>query len=302
MSLSRPTFLLSCCLLFSITLQAQQSPSTPTSVAISDPQAVALVQRSLAALTSGVAVIDVTLTGSAHRIAGSDDETGTVTLEASAAGDSRVDLSFASGNRIEIRNHSALPLPGTLPPGVPASAAQTPQPVGEWIGPDGAPHAMANHNIMTTAPWFFPALILEEVVTSQNCVLSYVGQETLNGQAVLDVSISQPLVITSGSEGSVSSAPPGVSIASLTQHLTQVDIYFDSRTSLPVGLAFNAHPDNNALIDIPTEITFSSYETVNGIAVPMTLQKYLNNGLVLELQFTNATLNSGLSTSAFALQ
>ena len=159
----------------------QQSSSTPTSVATSDPQAVALVQRALAALTGGVAVTDVTLTGSAHRIAGSDDETGTATLEATSAGDSRVDLSFASGNLVEIRNHSALPVPGSLPPGVPASVAQTPQPVGEWIGSDGSPHAMANHNIMTAAPWFFPTLALEEIATSRNYVLSYVGPETHNG-------------------------------------------------------------------------------------------------------------------------
>ena len=229
-----PLVLLLACLVVPASLPAQESSSSSTTSivpATSDPQAVALVQRSLAALTGGVAVTDVTLTGSARRIAGSDDETGTATLEASAAGDSRVDLSFASGNRIEIRNHSALPLPGSLPPGLPASVAQTPQPVGEWIDSDGTPHAMASHNTMTAAPWFFPALALEEIATSRNYVLSYIGQETLpaeaglNGQAVLHVSASRPLVIPSGSEGSVSPAPPGVSFASLMQHLTQVDIY-----------------------------------------------------------------------------
>jgi hypothetical protein len=281
--------LLVCVSFLCVPVWAQQSSVANTPV---QP----ILQKSLASLVGGATMTDVTLTGTARRIAGSDDEFGSATAEATSAGDSRLELSFASGNRVEIRNHSAIPLPGALPPGVPASEAQTPQPVGEWIGPDGAPHAMTSHNIMTDATWFFPALTLSNVLTSQNCVLSYVGLETRDGQSVVHVSAFQQLPNVVGNSG-LSAAP-----ANLPSHLTQMDFYLDPNSSFPVAIDFNQHPDNNALIDIPTEIRFSGYQAVNGVVVPMRVQKFLNNTLLLDLQFTKVTLNSGLSTPAFALR
>jgi hypothetical protein len=105
---ARLLILLSCLAPLAYSVSAQQAATTipPTT---SDPQAVALVQRSLTALTGGAPVTDVTLTGTARRIAGSDDETGTATLTATAAGDSKLSLNFPSGPRTEIRNHSAIP-------------------------------------------------------------------------------------------------------------------------------------------------------------------------------------------------
>jgi hypothetical protein len=141
----RPVVLVFLCLLIPACLSAQQSPSpSAPPPPKNDPQAVALVQRTLGVLTGVASVSDITLTGTARRIAGSDDETGTVTLKATAAGDSRVDLSFPSGNRSEIRNHAAAPLPVTLPRGVtlPAAVTSQPRPAGVWSGPDGARHAI----------------------------------------------------------------------------------------------------------------------------------------------------------------
>src|SRR6476619_3005350 len=69
------------------------------------PQAVQYLQRALAALGASTPTSDVTLTGSAHYIAGSDDETGTATLKA-IPGASRIDLNLSSGPRSEIANIS----------------------------------------------------------------------------------------------------------------------------------------------------------------------------------------------------
>ncbi len=296
---SGPLLLL--CLICSVSASAQQSTST-SAAPTSDPQAVALVHRSLAELTGGVAVTDVTLTGTAHRIAGSDDETGTATLEATSAGDSRVDLLFPSGNRTEIRNPAGTPLSDSFPPNVlvPAVAMQSPQPVGAWSGPDGVTHGMAGHNVMTDATWFFPALTLATVTSSPSYVLSYIGPDTMNGQAVIHVAVSQPFVAPSGVQ--VAPGPPGTTFAALKQQLSQMDIYLDPTTSLPVALFFNAHPDSNALVNIPVQIQFSNYQASNGIQVPLHVQKYLNNSLILDLLFTNVTLNSGLSATSFQFQ
>lgn len=275
---------------------AAQTTSTPP--AASDPQAVALLQKSLAAMTGGATIADVTLTGSARRIAGSDDETGTATLEATSAGDSRVELSFASGNRVEIRNHSAVPLPGTLPRVLPASILQASQPTGASSGPDGVLHGMASHNVMTDPAWFFPPLTLTNIAT-QNYALAYVGQETLSsGQLAIHLTTWRPAPNVSQPPP----GPPGMSFAAFMEQLTQMDLYIDPTTLLPIALSFNSHSDGNALINLAVWIQFSNYQTLGGVQVPMHVQKYLNNSLVLDLQFKSAVFNSSPSTSSFQIQ
>src|ERR1039457_4636547 len=102
MRISQAATLLFLCSLGSLSLEAPQSTSPPAlAPLVSDPQAVSLLQKSLAAQVGAVQVADVTLAGTARRIAGSDDETGTATLKATGVGDSRMDLSFPSGNRSE---------------------------------------------------------------------------------------------------------------------------------------------------------------------------------------------------------
>ncbi|HXX43308.1 MAG TPA: hypothetical protein VEJ38_01170 [Candidatus Acidoferrales bacterium] len=282
-----------------VSASAQQTTSTSSPPATSDPQAVALVQKALTALTGGASISDVTLTGTAERIAGSDDETGTATLMATSAGDSKVALGFPSGDRTEIRNHSAVPLPGGFP-ALPPNLQVTPvaQATGSWSGPDGTKHPIANHNAMTDATWFFPALTLARIASS-SYVLSYIGPESIEGQSALHISVSQQFPQLANS---TDSATAGMSVSSLMQHLSQIDIYFDPRTALPLALAFNQHPDGNALTDIPVRIQFSNYANSGGMVVPLHVQKLLNNSLVLDLQFTNATFNSGLSSSSFQLQ
>jgi hypothetical protein len=226
------------------------SGSTPTR----DPQAVALVQQALAALTGGLPVTDVTLTGTARRIAGSDDESGTATLVATSAGDSKVSLNLPAGVRTEIRNHAALPLPGVIPPNSPAAALGV-QSVGAWSGPEGTLQGVATHNVMTDAAWFFPAFTLANLAR-QNYMLSYIGQETLsNGQAVFHVSGSRPVVMPSSPSGAASPIPP---LEPLLEHLSRMDLYLDATSTLPIVLAFNVHPDGNALVDIPVQIQFST--------------------------------------------
>jgi hypothetical protein len=93
-----------------------------------------------------------------------------------------------------------------------------------------------------------------------------------------------------------------MSFAAFMQRLSQIDFYVDPATSLPIALAFNTHPDGDALVDLAVWIQFSNYQSVSRVQVPMHVQKYLNNNLVLEFQFTNAIFNSGPSASTFQLQ
>lgn len=235
----------------------------------STPQALTILQSAFQALTGKTATNDATLTGTAEWIAGSDDETGTVVLK-TVSGANRLDLSLSGGIRSEIRSSA-----GGL--------------VGTWIGPDGVSHAMANHNLMTDAGWY-PAFTIGNLLSTTNAVDSYVGLETRNGASVIHISASQQFPNLSGDP------------ATLMQHLTQVDIDIDPATSLPVSYVFNSHPDNNALLDIPTEILYSSYRIVGGAQIPFHVQKFINNTLAIDLQFQNASLDTGISAAQISAQ
>lgn len=217
-------------------------------------------------------ISDVTLTGTARRIAGSDDESGSAVLKALASGASRVDLTLSSGQHSEILNTSVAPAAGS------------------WSGPDGVLHAIAFHNLLTSPTWFFPAFTIAQGLSASTYIVTYVGAETHNGQPVQHVSLSQPSLLPATS-GGLSSA-----------HLTQVDLFLDAATFLPSAIEFNIHPDNNALVDIPVEVRFSDYRPVNGAQVPFHVQQYLNNTLNLDFQADSVTLNNGLSGTIFTVQ
>jgi hypothetical protein len=244
-------------------LLAQQSPST-------NAQAAQYLQRALAAMSASTPPTDLILTGSAHYIAGSDDETGTATLKA-VVGASRVDLNLSSGPRSEVQNSSG----GS--------------PTGAWSGQDGVSHAISFHNLLIDPVWFFPAFPITHGA-SAGYVATYVGHETREGEAVEHITISQAFAVHS-----TAGAPT-------MAHLSQMDFFLDSTTFLPTATTFNIHPDDNAALDIPIEVRFLDYRTVNRVQVPFHVQKFLNNGLILDLQFETATLNTGLAPSLFQVQ
>jgi len=265
MRVARFVLSLSVSFLVSISLAAQQT-------ATSSPQALQLLQRSLSSLASGQFISDVTLTGTARRIAGSDDDTGSAVLKAISGGGSRAELSLPSGKWSEILSTS------------PA------QPFGSWTGPDGVSHEMAFHNLLAGSSWFFPTFPVAKGLSPTGYVAAYVGREARNGLAVEHLSVSQTLPVSANSGGTS------------FQHLSQVDFFLDSTTLLPSSISFNIHPDDNALLDIPIEVRFSDYRSVNGAQISFHIQKFLNNGLVFDFQAQSVTLNSGLSASAFSVQ
>src|SRR5262245_31596910 len=81
------------------------APPTPT-ISV---QPTTLLQESLTALVGNNSLTDITLSGTARRIAGADDETGTVTLKAVSNGSARLDLTLAAGPSSEVSNLFSTP-------------------------------------------------------------------------------------------------------------------------------------------------------------------------------------------------
>jgi hypothetical protein len=247
------------------TTHAQQ----PTPVTV-DPQALVVLTQAAAALQGPTPVTDVTLSGPAHRIAGSDDEVGTVVLKALGTGASLVNLNLPSGQLSEVRNVTA-----TIP-------------TGTWTGPDGKTHPILFHNLLTEPSWFFPLFGLGRILSTSLFSLKYVGLESRLGHSVHHISITQ--------------SPTNPTLSSvLFTHLSVADYYFDEKTLLPVALTYNTHPDDNAAVDIPVEIQFSDYRTVGTSQVPFGVQHFLNNVLFLDLQIQTVSFNTGFTATAFAI-
>lgn len=233
-----------------------------TSTAPSTQGATAL-QNAIVVLTGTTPITDVTLTGSVEWSAGSDQESGNATYKA-LPGSNNLNMSFAGGTRTEIRSLG------------------TANPSGTWTGLDGVSHIMAYHNLLTDPGWF-PLFTLQNIASNS---VTYVGLETQNNASVIHLTTALPTTTES----------------TLMQHLTQVDIYVDPATYLPVSYAFLIHPDNNASFDIPCQILYSDYRNIGGAQIPFHVKKLVNNAVTLEVQFQNATLNTGLTAVQIGAQ
>lgn len=260
-------------LLLSATQAAFAQGQTASQAATQNPQAVALALQSANAMTRGNPIADVTLSGTATRIAGSDEQTGTVTIQLKGTQESRIALALSGGTYTEIRNF------------VQGASA------GSSTGLDGVARAMAFHNCFTDAAWFFPALSsLSSAVSNPNAVISYVGPETHAGIEVQHIRFSQTI-----------NSPDSFSVQ-LIAHLSTIDFYLDSTSLLPVAMAFTTHPDNNGSLDIGVEVRFSNYQINSGVLTPLHIQKFINGNLYLDLIVNSVVFNSGLPDNTFATQ
>jgi hypothetical protein len=254
-----------------LSLLALVGTSSAQTNSVSDPQALALAAKSIAAITAGNPVSDISLAGNVTWFAGSDTETGTATLEAKGVNESRVDLILSGEQRQEIRNNSS---------GVPQ---------GTETGIDGTTQPSAQHNCWTDPVWFFSGLSSLTETSNRNFIFSNLGQEQQNGVSVQHLRVYQLL----------GSKPKDIGIV---QHLSAMDFYLDPTSFLPLIVRFNVHPDDDMNLDIRTEVRFGDYRSVNKILVPFRIQRLLNGSLLFDVTVATAQVNTGLSDTTFSIQ
>ena len=222
----------------------------------------------MVATLGGKQILDVTLSGRVTWTVGMESEMGTVTLWALSTWESRVDFALSSGSRKEIRD----------------SGTETDQ--GSWRNPTGRTQLWSPHNRLTDPVWFFPAL--GSLSARPNVVLSYVGRETRNGSTVQHIR----------SYVYMPSLPP---LRPAIQQLSGTDFYLDCATHLPVATVCNTYPDNAADANVAVEINFGNYQQIDGVQVPMRIQRFVQGVLLAEILLDTASFNTGLSSSTFAI-
>jgi hypothetical protein len=268
MKLVISTVLVTAC--FSIALIVQPTV-TATNAASTAASALQLLQQSLTVLSPSIKTNDVTLTGSVHYIAGSTDENGIVTVKAISNGASFMELDLPSVVQREFRNLTVDP------------------PVGVWSLGDAASHQIPLHNLYNEPSWFFPAAALNRAIVSPTSVATVVGSSEVANTNAQQISVLQQY-------------PQAAFQPPIASHLSEIDFFLDPITSLPVAIAFDTHPDDDASLDIPVRVEFSDYTSVSGTQIPFHIQRFINNRLALDLQFNSAVINSGLSPTSIAIQ
>jgi len=225
------------------------------SVSVLGQTSPSVLANAASAFSNGKAITQVTLNATAQWTAGSDEEAGNATLTANADGSYSVQLQLGQSERTEAQTSFASGQSCT------------------WAGADGVAHAVAAHNCMGSMAWFLPQVALFGN-QQPSAVATSIQSATLgDGATVLDV----------GQQITPADA--------LVTHLSSMDLYLDPTTYLPNGLAFNIHPDRNAAADIPVQVVFGNYQTVNGVSIPFHIQRYVNGSLQLDLAVTQASAN-----------
>jgi len=282
--------LLICAVLVSATTVVGQGASG------SDPQqagqATALLQRSLAALTGGAPVTDVTMTGTVTANNGSTTESGTITLVATATGQSQITLALPSASWVTTQNYAANPRTSTS------------------AGSNGTTQDTAPEDLAGPSPaWFCPALVMAAAAPATYAA-SYLGQETRNGSAVQHVSFwpqasSSPTspFLTAGQQVLTGPGP------SLPLQIGQQELFIDSASLLPRELiirlrgyrsAFNSsdptHPTIPTLVD--EHVQFSDYRQVQGRLVSFHVQVFFGPVPAMDIQLASVNFNTGATIAA----
>jgi hypothetical protein len=251
-----------CALLLAVTPQAAAQTS--------DTVALVLVQQATSALGAGSGVSDLVLSGSATRKDASGTVSGAIVLKATAQHQSRTDFNVTTGVLTQVRDSS------------------TRIPSGHFVDSSGVVHALALHNCWTDVGWFSP--VISELLTTSDSTLvfRYSGQETMRGVAVNHIVVKRRLT----------DEPPQAAV--FVAQLSTTDFYLDAKTSLPVAMRFNQHPDSSASTNLLVTVNFSQYQQLStGQMVPFRITRY-ESSVVTDIQLTNVVVNSGVTASVFA--
>ena len=115
--------------------------------------------------------------------------------------------------------------------------------------------------------WAIPVLALQSMGSTLSRSLS----------GTTDLTLSHP---------PFDSSAAGVRFAQLSSG----KLSLDQSTFLPTSLSFNIHPDHDESINIPIVVRYSDLRKVSGASIPFHIEKYLNNGLTLDLRVENASV------------
>jgi outer membrane lipoprotein-sorting protein len=245
-----------------ISLLAQQSTQTATTPA-RDPQAVAVLQQSFAAMGKTLPA-DSVATGTVTIVEGSRTEEGTIRVATRGPDQSIEDITTSSDHRVVVYTQLL--------------AAETKA---------GATKLLSFEASATSQAPDFPLAIIAWALTDPDAAMTYVGLEPLNGQQTHHIRIWNTL-------NSIPQLQPYA-------EFTVMNIWIDPSSGLVQKLAYEKREGSGSSPRSRMEIFYSEYQNFGGILYPTQIQKNLNGVLWTTIHISNVTLNTGLKDSDFPL-
>jgi hypothetical protein len=152
---------------------------------------------------------------------------------------------------------------------------------------NGATRQLSLERGATSQSLCFPLRFLAAALANPDESFQYIGPEPIGAQSTLHVRIRD----------TYASKPALQNLADFTVF----DVWLDSSTSLPVRISTVRREGGGSSPGIASDVSYSNYQTVAGIAYPSTVQQSLNGTPWMTITIENVQLNTGLTDADFVV-
>lgn len=253
-------------LLLSVFLLGQSafSQTQPGQSPLRDPQAVAILQASLAAMGSTLPNDSVAL-GSVQIVAGSQTSSGTIrvltkgtaqTLVELNTTDSKLTTVYSSGQAIDVAGSTMKRLPLEL--------------------------------VLTSQAAEFPLPFIAALLNNPDNSFRYVGLETSTGASLHHIKAWNSF-----------SSQPGLQLLS---NFTSRDIWIDAASGLPQRISYVRRPALGSAPGVAVDDFYDNYGKVSGTLYPLRINKSLNGTPWATIALQAVSFNNGLTDADFPVQ
>jgi hypothetical protein len=219
------------------------------------PNKTDVLQQCAIALGGVTTIRSATLTGTATYYGGSNPESGNAVLSARDNQNSSVVISLPSSVINEVRTVSDGQMSGA--------------------GSGSTPYTIPERNLMTSAAWFFPNMLIAAASTLPTYANSYVGLEKRQSSTVHHIRIWQRRADLTANQNEA------------LRELSTQELYLDSSSLLPIATTF-------MIGDLPVEVNFSDYRQTQGMACSYRIQVYSRGTMVWDIQALTINVDNSL--------
>ncbi|HEV2991232.1 MAG TPA: hypothetical protein VG759_22525 [Candidatus Angelobacter sp.] len=250
------------CLFLAFPKSGKSQNASPAS-GVRDPQAAALLQKSIAAM-GGVAPADSTAEGVIVVVAGSAEDQGKIGISTRGPDQcaEHIDLPKERRSIIYSRGDVDESSGGALKPASLELAA-------------GSPCAD------------FPLPLLVSFSADQDTSLEYIGPETLDTVSTHHIRLSKTFASKKGLE--------------FLAEFSKRDVWLDSETGLPVKLAYQRREARGRTAPVRIEVRYSNWQIVRGVAYPFQIEKSWNGTPWATITVQSVAFQTGLTDADFPI-
>jgi hypothetical protein len=211
--------------------------------------------------STGKAIDSLQLSGSFTRYAGSDTNTGAITLFAESDGTNKTQIELPQGSLVE------------------SQGAAADDRSCEWVGTDTTRHDASGLNCWRALVWFLPQITLHPARLSSILGTSYKGlMSTPNGDAYV---LENQLIVGPGKTPS--------NVTARIQKASTTSLQVDPQTLLPRNLQYTLLSDSGTAT-ISVEVRYTNYQFLSGLTIPRHIERYLNGSLELAIDIDQVTI------------